>query len=54
MYGASDSGGVDSPLESNSTVDDATGNPDPFVFDDVGEQIGELRLPFADSDGPNF
>jgi hypothetical protein len=34
--------------------EDPTEDPDPFVFDDVGEQIGELRLPFADSDGPNF
>jgi len=34
--------------------DSPTKGDDPFVFDDVGGEVDELRLPFADSDGPQF
>lgn len=36
------------------TKEDPTDDPDPFVFDDVGGEIDELQLPFAQSDGPEF
>jgi len=31
-----------------------TAGDDPFVFDDVGEEVANLRLPFTNSDGPQF
>jgi hypothetical protein len=51
-FGASDTGGVDSPLESNSTVVDPTADPDPFVFDDLG--LATFDLPKFDTEQPEF
>lgn len=44
--------GVSLPFD--QTVQDPTAGDDPFVFDDVGSGVMDLRLPFAQSDGPQF
>jgi hypothetical protein len=44
--------GVSLPFD--NTVEDPTAGNDPFVFDDVGSGVMDLRLPFADSNGPQF
>jgi hypothetical protein len=44
--------GVSLPFD--NTVEDPTAGNDPFVFDDVSEGVMDLRLPFAQSDGPQF
>lgn len=61
--GASDTGGVDHPLHSNTNVDDPTAGPDPFLFDDLqpdlptfggSDPFGLEALDPANNKGPQF
>jgi len=38
-----------------TTADDPTAGDDPYVFDDVGDAVGDVELPsFDDSSGPSL
>jgi len=43
--------GVVLPFASNTNESPTAGN-DPFVFDDVGEEVDKVSLPFLENDGP--
>lgn len=44
--------GVSLPFDEPSH--DPTSGNDPFVFDDVGAEVNQLQLPFAQNDAPRF
>lgn len=35
-------------------LSDPTEGNDPFVFDDVAGEVGDVQLPFMENDGPEF
>jgi len=42
------------PQSIDTSVEDPTEGDDPFVFDDVDEEVDRLQLPFAESNAPTF